>query len=393
MVPSACVILETLPLTPNGKIDRKALAKLDISFEGEQELVLPRSTTELKLAKIWSEVLRIEKIGVTDNFFELGGHSLLAVMLMSKIKQQFQRDLPLSMLFQSPTIEQIATLFSSSQHFLSSSTLIPIQSNGTLSPLFCVHPAGGNALCYQNLASCLDSERPFYGIESFGLNPQNKPHTSIEQMAAHYIQDIQVVQPCGPYFLSGWSMGGIIAFEMARQLIEKGEEIAFLGLIDSYPSSVSEIKEIETQDSAKVIIEVLGNLDLCLEEMQELSLDEQLMYAIKKAKQKNRAPQDLDLAQAQHLLKIFQLNTLALKEYQPQYFPGLVNLFRAADNNINTQLESRWHKLVQKLETHVVSGSKHQNMVKAPYVENLAQLFLGSYDKGSEKHSPMKKEA
>jgi len=378
MVPSAFVMVETLPLTPNGKIDRKALANLDISIEREQELILPRSTIELQLAKTWSEVLHIEPIGVTDNFFELGGHSLLAVMLMSKIKQQFQQDLPLSMLFQNPTIEQMATLFSSGQNFRSSSTLVPIKSNSTLPPLFCVHPVGGNALCYQNLASCLDSEQPIYGIESFGLNPQHKPHTSVEQMADHYIQDIQSVQPHGPYSLSGWSMGGIVAFEMAQQLLEKGEEIAFLGLIDSYPSSFFE-REIETQDSAELIIKLLGqdllgqDFELCLEQIQELSLDEQLKYVVKTAKQKNLVSKDFEFTQAQHLLKINKFNALALAKYQPQYFPGMVSLFRAADTKI--QLESSWDKLVQKLELHVVSGSNHLNIVKVPYVKILAQLF------------------
>ena len=382
MVPVVFITLERLPLTPNGKIDRKVLPTADSYFSQQETLILPRNTTELQLAQIWSNILNVNPVGVTNNFFELGGHSLAAAVLMSEIKQQFQRDLPLATLFQSPTIKQLATLIHSSTDSLSWPTLVAIKPNGDRLPLFCVHPAGGNVLRYQNLAYCLSSEQPFYGLEFTGLNPQSEPHTSVEQMATHYIQEIKTVQPYGPYFLSGWSLGGLIAFEMAQQLTAQGEKIAFLGLLDAYPFSV---QELEPQDDISVIEGglIARDLDLNLEELRSLEGDGLLTYMVSKAKQRNMIPEYFDLAQARHLLMIQRLNTQAGVNYKPQYFPGSITLFQASI--IDVQPELGWDKLAQDIETVLVPGD-HYSMVDPPHVEILAQLIQESLERASQRY-------
>ena len=376
MMPSVFVTLDTLPLTPNGKIDRLALPTPD-GVSRENEYIAPRTVVELQLTQIWSSVINITQVGVRDNFFTLGGHSLLAVRLMSQIQQHFQINLPLATLFQSPTIEQLAHLISSSTNSLPWSVLVPIKPNGNQPPLFCIHPAGGNVLCYQDLAYYLSSEQPFYGLQSVGLNLQNQPHISIEQMATHYIKELQTVQPNGPYFLSGWCLGGLVAFEMAQQLCHQGEEIALLALLDSYPPCVT---SQEPEDDAALLVGLLGEeLDLVgllregldlLEQLRQFELDEQLIYMVEKAKQKNLVPEDFDLAQAHHFLKIYKLNAQAAQNYKPQYYPGSIVLYKSSETDAD--LESTWNEIVEHTEIYVVPGN-HISMIREPHIKVLAE--------------------
>ncbi|MEH1938078.1 MAG: amino acid adenylation domain-containing protein [Nostoc sp.] len=328
----------------------------------------PRNLWEFQLVRIWEDILGIHPVSIRDNFFELGGHSLLAVRLMTQIQKHFQINLPLAILFQYPTIEQIANFLSSSTDPLPWSALVPIKANGNQPPLFCVHPGGGNVICYHHLAYYLSSEQPFYGLQSFGLNSENQPHTSVEQMATHYIQELQTVQPHGPYFLSGWSFGGLVAFEMAQQLSHQGEQIALLALIDTNPPCVSYKGLI---DNAFLLVELFKDrLDLCLEELRQLEPEEQIIYVEEQAKQKNVVIEGFDFEQAPHLLKISQINGQAVQNYKGQYYSGSIVLFKASETD--TDFEYYWKELVEHIETVVVPGN-HLNMVSPPHVQTLVQ--------------------
>ncbi|BAY25368.1 non-ribosomal peptide synthase [Calothrix sp. NIES-2100] len=336
----------------------------------------PRNVSEFQLLQTWEEILEIHPISIGDNFFELGGHSLLALRLMTQIQKRFQVNLPLAILFQYPTIKQLAHFLDSSRDSLPWSALVPIKTNGNKAPLFCVHPGGGNVLCYHHLASYLSSDRPFYGLQSVGLNPENQPHTSIEQMATHYIQELQTVQPHGPYFLSGWSFGGLVAFEMAQQLSHQGEQIALLAILDAPLPSLT---PTETIDYAYLLVELFKEgLDLCLEELRQLEIEEQIVYVREQAKQKNIVINGFDFDQAPHLLELFQLNTQALQNYKPQYYSGSIVLLKASEFNDDRleyhwdKLEYYWHELVANIETVVVPGN-HESMVLPPHVQALGQ--------------------
>ncbi len=397
MVPAIFVVLDALPLTPNGKVDRKALPAPDGNLSYQQEvLILPRNTVEFQLAQIWADILDINPIGVTNSFFELGGNSLLAVVLMSKINQIFQRDLPLAVLFRNPTIEQLATLLPSNEDSLPWSSLVSIQKNGDQPPLFCIHPAGGNVLCYQYLSYFLGSEQPFYGIQPVGTNPQNEPHTSIEQMATHYIQELKTVQPHGPYFLLGWSLGGIIAFDMACQLVNQDEQVAFLGLIDSRPCTSTE-QELEPESDSALLINLIEKglnlnhyLGLCLEEFRQLAPDEQLIQITKQAKQKKLIPEDFDfdLDQARCLLITYKLNCQAWRNYSPRYYSNPISLFKATerDKALKNDVTYDWNQLAEKVETYPVPGT-HLSMVEPPHVETLARQIQKSLDEVQKHYS------
>jgi len=248
MAPTAYVQLKRIPLTPNGKIDRKSLPEPDEDIR-EQEYVGPRNATEETLCRLWQEVLRRERVGIHDNFFNIGGHSLLAVQVISRIKQAFTVEMPLSVLFAAPTVARMAehiaavnepdrfAAVNESGRSQSSPVLVSIQPHGLWPPVFCVHAVGGQVISYAELSQQMGLEQPLYGLQSPPANWFPASEVSIEQMATLYNREIRSVQPVGPYLLSGWSMGGLVAWEMAQQLIQEGETIGLLALMDTAPPS------------------------------------------------------------------------------------------------------------------------------------------------------------
>src|SRR5271169_4879378 len=217
MTPSAFVQMVKFPLTPNGKVDRKALPAPSMrDFEAQTEYVAPSNDTERKLVCLWEETLGISAISVTANFFDLGGRSRLAARLFTKILRTFGKELPLSTLFRSATVEQLAKELEPSGDKHEYSTLVSIQPNGTKPPFFCVHGGAGSTLFLHQLAGHLGADQPFYGIEPEGMDGRCFQRTTVEEMAENYLSEVRKVQPTGPYFLGGYCFGGLVAFEMAR---------------------------------------------------------------------------------------------------------------------------------------------------------------------------------
>jgi acyl carrier protein len=207
MVPSALVVLERLPLNANGKVDRRALPE-----PTEKATARPRDALETQLVAVWEKVLENAPIGVTDDFFELGGNSLRAVRVFVEIKKAFGRNLPLATLVQTPTVETLAQALRTGSRPEGWSPLVPLQLRGDRPPFFGIHGVHGNFLFYRPLAQLLGKEQPFYGIQSQGLDGEPITRTSVEAMAEYYLEQIQKVQPRGPYLLGGYSLGGSIAY-------------------------------------------------------------------------------------------------------------------------------------------------------------------------------------
>ena len=228
-----CNLDTLLPLSATEQEELSRKREQNLLASNKKTYIPPQNPIELKLAKIWSELLDIESVGVEDNFFEIGGQSLLAVNLFTKIEQEFGKTLPLNSLFQAPTIKQLAQILQESE-LLSWSSLVPIQPNGTKPPFFCIHGQQGNVLNLRKLSHYLGSDQPFYGLQAKGLDGKETPSNSIAEMATRYIQEIRTIQPHGAYFLGGNSMGGTIALEMAQQLEAQGEEVALLVMFDSF---------------------------------------------------------------------------------------------------------------------------------------------------------------
>ena len=233
MVPAAFVVLDALPLTSNGKVDRKALPTPDIGAQVAHQYVAPRTVTEWVLARAFREVLQIDRVGINDNFFHLGGNSLSGLKLAERIRRTVCSALPVTAIFQAQTIAELADWISRSED-RAQSPLVLMRRGGAAPPLYCVHPAGGSIIRYQALADALAGSRPIYGIQSRSMLDPTYLDNSIEEMAADYVDLIRRNHPQGPYFLLGWSMGGIIAVSIAAMLEEQGKKVVFLGLLDTH---------------------------------------------------------------------------------------------------------------------------------------------------------------
>ncbi|HIK04553.1 MAG TPA: amino acid adenylation domain-containing protein [Trichormus sp. M33_DOE_039] len=380
MIPSAFVAIAKIPLTPNGKVDRRALPIPDQTRpELEKAFVAPRNPIEIELARIWSEILGFDAIGISDNFFELGGNSLLAVKLFTQIEQKFGQKLPLATLLQSPTIEQLASILSQSNTSVSWSSLVTIQAGSSPKrPLFLIHALGGNVIGYQTLVRYLGAEQPVYGLQAQGLDGKQAPHTKVEDMAAHYIREIRTVQPQGPYLLGGFSSGGTVAYEMARQLVAQGDRVALLAMFDTYSPSLY----INNPS-------LLRTLYVYLFTLLRLPSVDRLNYVFAKVDWlksmfTGKASSKFDLwnehsftedANPYNMALIEALKQATMVDYVPQPYAGKVTLFTTKEILRWCQFKPcrGWGDMAkQGVEIHEVPGT-HLGMLGEPGVQILAE--------------------
>ncbi|SOS20803.1 non-ribosomal peptide synthetase [Pseudomonas cerasi] len=232
MVPAVFVGLDTLPLTQNGKVDRKALPAPDLAALANLAYQAPSTALEERLAEVWAEVLEVGKIGRHDSFFELGGHSLSAIRLVSLL-QKAGVSLTLAELFQHPSVAALAGLLDQRPGSPDEAReVITVRAGGSESPLFLLHDFTGLDAYFPVLGQHLQGDFPIYGLPGIGLGQQQL--RTMECLAARMVERIRQVQPRGPYRLAGWSFGGVLAYEVATQLLGMDEAVTFLGLIDSY---------------------------------------------------------------------------------------------------------------------------------------------------------------
>ncbi|HYW21094.1 MAG TPA: amino acid adenylation domain-containing protein [Nodularia sp. (in: cyanobacteria)] len=377
MIPKSFVILDSLPLTPNGKVDISALKTVkNFSPSIDKIFIAPRTPTESTLAKIWAEVLNVENVGIHDNFFDLGGNSLLAVRLLDQINKQFDRDLPLSNLFLNQTIESLAIALYSKTDSLALSPLVPIQPNGLNPPFFCVHPIVGVVFPYYELAHHLGKNQPFYGLQPIGIDGET-PLNRIEDMASHYIEALRSVQPKGPYFLGGWSFGGWVAFEMAQQLQNSGEEVALLAVLDTVAPIKSNIPSFV--NTFKFIITTL------VPYMWPFFLDYLRLIT---TPSKNRISEESKLRLLSEsaivpMFRVFYANNQAVLNYVPHVYPKRINLFRTKVqlNVAEDEANMGWDQLaVEKTEIHDIPGN-HLTMLRKPNIQILAAQLRACIEK------------
>jgi len=389
MVPSSFVWLETLPLNSNGKVDRHALPAPDLERPAwAKPFVAPQTSIELKLCNAWAEVLGIESIGIEDNFFDLGGNSLLAARLLAKVEALYHKKLSLNTFLQAPTIKQLASILGGSQTVTGWKSIIPIQPSGSKPPLFCVHAKNGNVLQYYKLAHYLGNDQPFYGIQAQGIDDGCSPRKSVEEMAAAYIKELQQLQPCGPYFLSGYSFGGLVAYEMARLLHAKGHRVAKLILLDTYNARGdwfgpqqprNQLSSYNGRFSQLRGLEKLANVKVVLQEavLVRLRRFRRVLAYYLRSSFTPKESQDWNAVQ--------EWCEIAAEKYRPKSYSGQANLVRAtkaADESwlqpIETDSCLGWELLIKGgLEVQEIN-CHHFDLLLEPNVKILA-LQLKEY--------------
>lgn len=406
MLPSAFVLLTSLPLTANGKVDRRRLigtyaSEVDRLSSETKALIQPRDLAEFQLLRIWEDVLQIRPISVVDNFFALGGHSLLAVRLMSRIFQQFGRDLALTILFQYPTIADLAIVLRQQLEEKVRSALVAIQTQGSKPAFFCVHSSDGHVFSYINLARYLGDDQPFYGLQS----SQGAVLTTIEDMASRYIAELLALQPQGPYLLGGWSTGGVVALEMAQQLTRQGREVALLAIIDSVIADddmrARAMEEHGDPTDVEVVDGLLQRFHLPVPaHFEQLEIEKQINYVLEKTHEMQYMPADVGFEQIRQIYRTAAVHRRLAHRYVPQPYNGHIDYFFAAGDTRQAELAKNvegvteilataeelaiWNDLAGgDIDIHPIPGD-HFAMIEEPLVQALAaslkQCIVRSYD-------------
>jgi amino acid adenylation domain-containing protein len=384
MIPSAFVVMDSLPLTPNRKIDRKALPAPEGVRATGTGFIAPRNPLEAQITQIWEDVLDVRPIGIQDNFFALGGHSLLAVRVMAQIQEKIASAAALVDLFQGPTIEHLAVTLQRYVQTEAPKPLVALQSQGEKRPLFFVHPSGGSIHWYVELARQMGTERPFYAFQAEGINGNGRLLTTIEEMAAQYINAMRDVQPAGPYQIGSWSMGVVIAYEMAQQLTAAGEIVSLLAILDQGPT----LPAAEPESDAAYLVEVFGKeLSLSLDDLQQLNADAQIAHVFEKARAVNWITPDVTLTQFRQFVRVLRTHTEAWRSYEIRPYPGPITLFRAEiqDDKSATDTDMGWDKLALGGVTIYDVPGDHLSMIHDPHVQKLAEQLKNCLETVSNK--------
>ncbi|MCB9169811.1 MAG: amino acid adenylation domain-containing protein [Flavobacteriales bacterium] len=345
MLPTAYAVLKAFPLNPNGKVDKKALpAPVAGARTMRAHFVAPRNEIEKALAAIWEQVLGNSRIGVHDNFFELGGHSLIGIQLLALVEERFGRNLPLRALFEAPTIASFAELLAEGGMPKQWTNLSAIQPNGDRVPFFCVHGDEANHF----LPRYLGDDQPFYGFFHQGEDGRPIKYTQVEEIARHFVSELRSARPRGPYMLGGYSFGGIVAYEMAQQLTDAGQEVALLALFDTYdPVEFAAEKRREGR---------------VLAQLKQWLLCRAAAYYLTRGKVIPPKPRHY---------YIIDTYDKAIGNYRPRPYRGPIAIFRAAATT--GPRDMGWKRLAAgPLEVIDVPGD-HYNMIKEPHVKVLAE--------------------
>ena len=392
MVPAAFVTLPELPLTPSGKVDRAALPPVtEVQPEPETEFAEPRDALERQLQEFWQEALGITEIGIHDNFFALGGHSLLAAQVFARIEECLNIRLPLAVLFEAPTIAEMAQVLRRGDTRPRTASLVALNPAGDKPPLFFAHPASGDVFCYAPFLKYLGPEQPVYGFRAPGLNGGPMPGT-IQELAAHYVTELRAAQPNGPWYLAGYSAGGVIAYEMAQQIVAQGEKVGLVAIVDlaaprsgyrnpwqllkprfayyflrELPYGLIYFFAKTGKERRKTLGRVVPKLRRCL----------RLLFGAQTAEVKEASPVTDEETLDAHTPAWDQVNAAvrhAVKNYVPQPYPGRVILFRSRRQRTISSHDPNmgWDKLARGGFEVVVIPGDHVHLLYEPFLAVLA---------------------
>jgi amino acid adenylation domain-containing protein len=386
MIPTRFEIVPALPRIASGKVDRQALVEsLPDQATTPDGLIRPRNQLENDLVVIWEDLLQVRPIGVSDDFFDLGGHSLLAARLAARVEERFGRSLALSDVLKGSTIERLASQLAQPANSRSGPPLIHLGARGAGLPLFLAHPIGGGVLCYNALARRFDGARDVFGLESPGLDSEIRPETDLVRMASTYVDGIRSRRPHGPYILGGWSMGAVVAFEMARQLSDGGQEVPLVVLID--PSAPTQRSAASSTDDRESLMAFAADLARTAghepwfspEELHGLDPVTIGDHGWERAMEHSEIARELGAPRLRRLYEVFRANRLALESYEPRPCSGRVLLIRAGSGPAVFEGQSMggWRTLaLGGVAVHHLVGD-HYTIMQEPGVGMLTAIIAG----------------
>ena len=382
MVPGAFVRLEAMPLTPNGKVDRKALPAPDADALVTHAYEAPQGPVEELLAGIWQELLGVERVGRHDSFFDLGGHSLLAVKLMQRMAEQ-GIDTTLASLFQEPTVLAQARYGSSDPCSETIDSYIVPMRKGTGNPLFFIHEAMGESLPYVELATLLDGEFPIYGIEASWARMGDPQLSSVERLASKYAKTIRRVQPNGVYRLAGWSGGGLLAYEIARQIQIDGGKVGFVGMIDSYVQGIQgvDVPDLDRKTKAIKAIEFMNKWEM-RDKVKYLEAAENVDDVFEEAEKCGLIPVGLTKDRFVTRLDVGSEITDALMVYTPMSTVDNAFVFCATEpmddpegEEFDRYSDRGWGVVGSESPVMIPVGGSHRSIMEHPHLGNMAVRF------------------
>ncbi len=369
MVPSAFIRVEAIPLLPNGKVNRRLLPVPELN---QATIIAPRNPLERQLTNIWQKVLGTQPIGIHDNFFDQGGHSLLAITLLTQIEKTFGKRLPLITLFQAPTVAQQANTLREQNHTVSWRALEAVRSQGTRPPFFLM----GNSRLARALLPLLEPDQPVYGLNVLSLQPSDSttPLSDIKEIAKQCIQEIQTVQPQGPYYLGGYCIDAPVAFEIAQQLHANGQKVALLALFDAFLNRIPQWQQGYSLNHHWLNLLELGPsylLQKIRQKWQRSVREVQLKLLGKQGKKLTRRNQKTLPSQLHYTLFINAYRQ-AVANYVPQPFQGRIALFFASEWRVKDTSAFAPLATTGEVEIYEILGY-HDILFVSPQVEVLGE--------------------
>ena len=382
MVPSRVGVIDAVPLTPNGKRDRAALPVLAAPARRSGQDSYRIEPVDLELAAIWDEVLETTGSDPDVSFFEQGGSSLSAARLIHRIEARFGRRVPVAALFEHPSRRALRAVLDDEQPLLAPD-LVTLRA-GEGHPLFFFPGAGGNAAYLHALAQSLQGERPVFGVQAIGLDGDVAPHASLDEVAAHALRQIARRQPDGPYVLFGHSLGGRVAFEVARRLEAEGQVVALLGVLDTpaplpgsmsaSPSPVDAADELAWLDELQEIIAVTTGQRVTLDRDDIATLgDAERIEAV--ATRLTRAGLLTDGRLARGFIRVYQAGVRMTYEAATPIAASILLLRAAQEEQPPESADPSWgwsRLTTGAVLTETVPGA-HISMLLPPYVMTLAE--------------------
>lgn len=379
MVPERVIEIDDMPLNANGKVVVGQLPEPGAEPRCQRGRMAPEGEVERKLAAIWSELLRIKTPGREQDFFELGGNSLAGLRMFARIQREFGVSLPLATLLKARTVRSLALAIDSNEPVAGpevAGQLAAVQPDGDLPPLCAIHGGDGGILFYRQLAERLPKERPFFAIESPALGSDDRIEVApIEETAARYIEILRAGQAQGPYLLAGYSYGGVVAYEMARQLVDAGEEVPFLALFDTVNPAI-ELRPYALSQRVSVYWNAqseapLGERILRLAGRFKDGVETHLRVKAESAAAKGEAAAAHTERRA---VQLREAHEAAMDAYRPSQFRGTLHLFRASAVNDKFEIpdDYGWSDQVDELRIVEVPG-EHLTLFEDGNVAPLAE--------------------